>query len=124
TGASIGDPDSPRPWPQWDKRKMILRSSGTNEDELLAIKRPVWMQITISAGRDVADPFGREIIDDDQAVVAPIGDEGDVLTVWRPLWLGLVSSQFGDLLCRLSTGYRRKPQMVFRTRPDSPLTVG
>ena len=92
-GCIIGDPDSPWPGPQGDQWQAILCATSTDEDELLAVERPVRMQIAISAGSDVVNALGRDVIDNDQAVVATIGDEGDVLAIGRPLRLSFISAQ-------------------------------
>src|SRR5215472_16482121 len=83
----VREPDGPWLRSQWDQGEATLGAGPAQEDNLFTIGRPAWRKIAIGAGRDVAhcahSAFAVYIHHDNQAMVAAIGFEREVLAVRR-----------------------------------------
>src|SRR5262249_6914424 len=106
---------------------MVLRSAAAQKYQLLAVGRPPGRGVAIKAGCDVVyalrRPILRQLKDGDKAVVPSSRRKRDALAVRRPLRLGFLPAQLGQLPCRLAVAHVRDPEMMFRPHPGHPLSV-
>ena len=88
---------------------LLLQAGDPLERDLLAIRRPARREISIDTGRKIAHRVMTEIVDADEAVVATIAHERNLMCVGRPLRSHRVSRQIGQLVRGRCTRYRRDP---------------
>src|SRR6267142_6136618 len=102
---------------------MARKRGGSNINDLLSIGRPARSEVEVDIGRDITDALASHVINNDQTMRLPVGDEGDLFSVGRPLRAVFIAAQFSELVGRLVAGDRRHHQVMLR-HPHRRLAVG
>src|SRR4029078_369957 len=92
------------------------------ESNVPSIRRPARHAVAVRAGREIAHLLPSEIINCDEAVIAPCADQRNLAAIGRPFWIRIVAAKIGELMGGRGPGNRRNPQLLAR-RPHRKLSV-
>src|SRR5438445_4945916 len=121
-GRGVCNPN--RPWRYADRNewKLLLQTGKTHKGNALAIRRPPWADVAISARRQIVNAVAAEIVNGDEAMIASAADKRYFASIRRPPRAGIFAPQIRELMSRSCTGYRRNPQLFMRS-PNRKLSV-
>src|SRR3989475_12687641 len=121
-GRGVCNPN--RPWRYADRNewKLLLQTGKTHKGNALAIRRPPWADVAISARRQIANAVAAEIVNGDEAMIAPAADKCYFASIGRPPRAGVFAPQIRELMSRSCPGYRSNPQLLVRS-PNRKLSV-
>src|SRR5437764_709529 len=118
-GRGVCNPN--RPWRYADRNewKLLLQTGKTHKGNALAIRRPPWADVAISARRQIANAVAAEIVNGDEAMIAPAADKCYFASIGRPPRAGVFTPQIRELMSRSCPGYRSNPQLLVRSPSHS-----
>src|SRR5205085_7831709 len=99
-----------------------LFADQADEGDLSSVRRPARGLIPIAAGRNVAQLLPSEFVKDDETVVAAIAHKSDLLSIRRPLRLGILSARISQCLGLFFPGDGSDPELLLR-RPDRKFSI-
>src|SRR5437879_3624440 len=121
-GRGVCNPDRPRRHADWNEWKLLLQTGKTHKGNALAIRRPPWADVAISARREIANAVAAEIVNRDEAMITSAADKCYFASIRRPPRAGVFAPQIRELMSRSCPGYRSNPQLLVRS-PNRKLSV-
>src|SRR5262249_51655697 len=115
-------PDRPGLRQQRDDGLLHLLANNSDECDLATIRRPARELIAVGAGREIFQFAASEFINRDEAVVAAVTHERDLLAVRRPFGLLIVSARVSQRFGLFFPRNGSNPEL-FLGRPDGELTT-
>src|SRR5947199_9292658 len=114
-GRGVCNPN--RPWRYGDQNewKLVLQSGKTHKGNALAIRRPPWADVAISARRQIANAVAAEIVNGDEAMIAPAADRCYFASIGRPPRAGFFTPHIPQLKSRRCRGNLSSTQLRMRS---------